>query len=231
MMRKYWYMMSLEINLDSTVVVFDLDDTLYFEADYVDSGIRYVCDRLQKLYGRNPYMLIMQARQNGRSDWITEVCNYIDLPLAAKDSLLWMYRLHVPDIHLSPACEEVINHIRARARSVAVLTDGRSITQRLKLHALGLKDWPMFISEDYGVEKPSLERFRAIEEEFPAERYIYIGDNVKKDFLGCNKLGWISIGIRGGTRNVYSQVTDGFPVEALPKYWINNWNELLELLC
>lgn len=224
-------MMSLEINLDSTVVVFDLDDTLYFEADYVDSGIRYVCDRLQELYGRNPYALIMQARQDGRNDWITEACNCLELPLTAKDSLLWMYRLHVPDIHLDPACEKAINHIRARARSVAVLTDGRSITQRLKLHALGLKDWPMFISEDYGIEKPSPERFRAVEEKFPAERYIYIGDNVKKDFLGCNKLGWISIGIRGGTRNVYSQVTDGFPVEALPKYWINNWNEFLELLC
>lgn len=224
-------MMPLEIDLENTVVVFDLDDTLYFEADYVESGIRYVCDRLQELYGKNPYALIIQARQNGRNDWITEACNYLDLPLTTKDSLLWMYRLHVPDIHLSPACEKAINHIRAGARSVAVLTDGRSITQRLKLHALGLKDWPIFISEDYGIEKPSPDRFRAVEEKYPAGQYIYIGDNVKKDFLGCNQLGWISVGIRGGTRNVYPQDTENFPVEALPKYWINNWDELLELIC
>lgn len=224
-------MMSLEIDLNSTVVVFDLDDTLYLEADYVDSGICYVCDRLQEIYGGNPYVSIMQARQDGRNDWVAEACNYLQLPLTAKESLLWMYRLHMPNINLTPDCEKIIKHVRARALAVAILTDGRSITQRLKLQALGLKDWPIFISEDSGVEKPSLERFREVEVKFPAERYIYVGDNVKKDFLGCNKLGWISIGVRGGTRSLYSQVTDDFPVEALPQYWINNWNEFLDLIC
>ena len=223
--------MSLEIKLDSTVVVFDLDDTLYFEADYVESGIRHVCNRLQDLYGKNPYMSILQARQDGKKDWIDEARSHVGLPAAAKDSLLWMYRLHMPDIHLSSVCEDVIKHIKAKALSVAVLTDGRSITQRLKLQALGLKDWPVFISEDFGIEKPSPDRFREVEKKFPAERYVYVGDNVKKDFLGCNELGWISIGIRGGARNVHSQVTDGLMVEALPKYWISNWDELLELLC
>lgn len=224
-------MMPFEIDLENTVVVFDLDDTLYFEDDYVDSGIHYVCDKLQELFGKNPYALILQARENGRKDWLAEVCECLRLPLTVKDSLLWMYRLHMPDINLSPSCEKAINFIRNEARSVAILTDGRSITQRLKLHALGLKDWPILISEDCGIEKPSPDRFREVEEKYPAGQYIYIGDNLKKDFLGCNQLGWISVGIRGGNRNVYSQDTDNFPAEALPKYWINNWDELLELLC
>lgn len=39
------------IDLARTVVVFDLDDTLYPEADYVDSGVRYVCAQINSLCG------------------------------------------------------------------------------------------------------------------------------------------------------------------------------------
>lgn len=217
------------IDLAETTVVFDLDDTLYPEVDYVESGIRHVCIQLQSLYGRDVFALVQDRFLAQRGDWLAAACEYAGLPAAAKESLLWMYRLHLPSIRLTPDCEQVLREIRKRAQAVAVLTDGRSVTQRLKLSALGLSDWPAYISEDYGSEKPSPDRFKAIEVNHPAARFVYVGDNVKKDFVGCNRLGWISIGMRAGARNVHSQATDGLPLEALPTRWIGSWGELLTL--
>lgn len=218
------------LDLSSTVVVFDLDDTLYPEADYVESGIQHVCARLQDLCGKDVLALMQADTRAGRRDWLAAACEHAGLPPTAKESLLWMYRLHTPAIRLAPACERALHRIRERARAVAVLTDGRSVTQRLKLAALGLADWPAYISEDYGSEKPAPERFEAIQSHQPAAHYVYVGDNVRKDFLGCNRLGWTSIGMRGGARNIHSQDAQGLPVEAFPSHWVDDWDELQMLL-
>lgn len=218
-------------DLASTVVVFDLDDTLYPEADYVDSGVRRVCEQVEALYGQKIYSNVKKAlEKNSKVDWLAFACDSAKLPSMVKDSLLWMYRLHTPEIRLSAPCEEALKSIRSACKAVAVLTDGRSVTQRLKLRALGLADWRAYISEDYGAPKPSPDRFKAIQEDYPAQHYIYVADNVQKDFVGCNPLGWIGIGMRGNDRNVHSQAMGCLSESALPAYWVNGWHELTELL-
>lgn len=124
----------------------------------------------------------------------------------------------------------MLAQIISAVSAVAVLTDGRSVTQRLKLNALGLGGWPAYISEEYGSPKPALDRFKAIAQRYPAKHYVYVADNVQKDFIGCNSLGWIGIGMRGGQRNIHSQVLVGVPDESLPAYWVESWEELTELL-
>lgn len=218
------------LDIAQTTVVFDLDDTLYAEADYVDSGVRHVCARLHGLCGKDVFTLVRTEVEAGRGDWLAAACGHAGLPASAKESLLWMYRLHKPDIKLELNCERALHRIRETARAVAVLTDGRAVTQRLKLHALGLGDWPAYISEDYGSEKPSPERFIAIQVRHPAAHYVYVGDNVQKDFLGCNQLGWTSIGMRAGKRNIHAQDVQGLPAEALPNRWVDDWDQLLDLL-
>lgn len=215
-----------------TVVVFDLDDTLYPEASYVESGLLYVCDQINKLYGIDLYPVVNEKLlENPKEDWLEDVCQLAALPSSAKESLLWMYRLHVPDISLSESCMVAIQSIRSAAKAVAILTDGRSITQRLKLNALGLADWPVYISEEYGAAKPAVERFVAIQQDYPAQLYVYVADNVHKDFIGCNPLGWTGIGMRGNPRNIHSQSLHNLPESALPAYWVSSWEELSDLLC
>ena len=217
-------------DLSRTVFVFDLDDTLYCEEDYVDSGIRYVCSQINSLYGVNCYETVQQQRMRDRKiDWLEFTCTLTGLQPSAKESLLWLYRLHSPEIFLSDSCFSVLEKIRSAAAAVAVLTDGRTITQKLKLAALGLSDWPAYISEDYGSSKPSADRFLLIQKDFPADQYVYIADNVQKDFIGCNPLGWLGVGMRGNNRNTYSQSTDGLPAAALPAYWVNSWEELSQI--
>lgn len=218
------------LDLARATVVLDLDDTLYPEADYVESGMRHVCARLRELSGKDVHARVLDEVRAGRADWLGAACAHAGLPASARESLLWMYRLHVPAIRLEPACARALQRIRARARAVAVLTDGRAVTQRLKLSALGLGDWPAYISEDYGSAKPSPERFRVIEARHPAAHHVYVGDNARKDFLGCNPLGWISIGMRAGARGIHPQAAGDLPAEALPIRWVDGWDELLDFL-
>ncbi|ALK87358.1 HAD family hydrolase [Limnohabitans sp. 63ED37-2] len=221
----------MRIDLARTVVVFDLDDTLYQEADYVNSGVRYVCRQINSLYGIDCYEAIQAQRlQDTKLDWLTLACELAHLNPSVKESLLWMYRLHLPDIKLSENCSVSLEKIKSTALAVAVLTDGRTVTQKFKLASLGLSHYPVYVSEDYGSAKPAPDRFLAIQKDFPAEKYVYIADNVLKDFIGCNSLGWLGIGMRGNDCNIYSQSTLGLPESALPTYWVNNWDELTKLL-
>lgn len=219
------------IVLGKTTVVFDLDDTLYPEADYVESGIKHVCNHISSLYGLDLCPVLLAAlADDATTDWMSMACELAGLPQTVKESLLWMYRLHPPSIQLSASCNLALRAIQSSAKAVAVLTDGRSITQRMKLKALGLSYLPAYISEDHGSYKPAPERFKLIQEQFRADHYVYVADNVKKDFVGCNPLGWIGIGMLGGSRNIHSQVVDCQPQSALPSYWVNNWEELTSLL-
>lgn len=229
MMRKCW--LAMLCDLGSTVVVFDLDDTLYPEVDYVDSGVRHVCAQIEALYDQRIFTNVKNALNlDPKLDWLTLACELSKLPITAKESLLWMYRLHLPDITLSAHCNEALKIIRAASRATVILTDGRSITQKLKLKALGLSTWHAYISEEYGEPKPSPDRFKIIQEDYPAQTYIYVADNVQKDFLGCNPLGWITVCMRGSNRNVHSQSLESLVASAMPTYWVNGWQELIELL-
>jgi putative hydrolase of the HAD superfamily len=220
-----------KFNLARAVIVFDLDDTLYAEADYVASGVKNVCSRIQTLYGIDIYADVNRAMdKDPQVDWLALACELTSLPCTAKDSFLWMYRLHMPDIALSTPCKQALQMIRSDSKAVAILTDGRSVTQRLKLKALGLSDWPAYISQDYGTTKPFPERFIAIQADYPAQHYVYVADNVQKDFIGCNPLGWIGIGMLGNHRNVHTQALDDLQSSALPTHWVSSWEELSELL-
>jgi len=219
------------LKLKRAVVVFDLDDTLYPEEEYVDSGIRYVCSQINFLCGIDCYDAIQEQRlHDSKLDWLSLLCELCDLKLSVKESLLWMYRLHLPCIKLSQNCSVALEKIKSAALAIAVLTDGRTVTQKLKIASLGLSHLPVYVSEDYGNVKPAPDRFQAIQEDFPADQYVYVADNVQKDFLGCKPLGWLGIGLSGNARNVFSQSTHGLPDAALPDYWVKSWEELTELL-
>ena len=212
------------------VVVMDLDDTLYAEYDYQTSGIRAGGKVIADLYGQDITDQMLEWRDEGERDLWGRVCLLLDLPVSVKDSLLWIYRLHEPRISLDKATVDALTQISAIVKDVVILTDGRSLSQRKKLYALGLGDMRVYISEEYQSEKPDPLRFKAIMHDFPAQRYFYIGDNPKKDFIAPNAFGWNTVGIRGTIKNIHLQTTDGLPPSALPDMWINSLSDMIEIL-
>lgn len=229
------------LDLSQTVVVLDLDDTLYAEADYRASGFRAVCDVVNQLTRPNPPLDASAPQIIDASDPLVQICEMAGLPPSVKETLLWVYRLHTPDIRLSPQVARAIARLQAFCPAVAVLTDGRAISQRQKLKALGLSHLPVYISEDYASCKPEPLRYQQVMSDFAAQVYVYVGDNPQKDFVAPNALQWKTVGIRAvglhavdphaGRHNIHSQVCDGLPAANLPNRWVSSMDEFMESLC
>ncbi len=215
----------------SDFIVFDLDDTLFHERDYQLSGFRAVTRYCKEVYGTELYSDMLAWYSAGEKDIFGRLCSELGLPESCKESFLWVYRNHFPDIFLDAEVKRTIHRLLRCSVGVAVLTDGRSVTQRLKIKTLGLSELPVFISEEWGDKKPGQIRYSAIQKEYPAETYWYIGDNPSKDFLAPNQLGWTTVGLRDKGWNIHTQNTEGLSNEHLPDQWIQEFCELDELLC
>lgn len=220
--------MNHKIDLSKTVIVMDLDDTLYSEIDYQTSGFKEVIKFLKDNYKIKVEYEFINKCIKQKKNILRELCEKYDLQNSIIESLLWLYRLHKPKIYLKKDIKKSLNKFEKLSLGVAILTDGRSITQRLKLKALGISHLPTYISEDYIDKKPSIKRFKLIMKDMPAEQYIYIGDNPSKDFLAPNKLKWLTIGIRGSKLNIHSQNIVKLNKEYLPQYWAKNFSEILK---
>ena len=220
----------MQMASSNATIVFDLDDTLYQEGDYVVSGLNHVSDLIQNLFGVDFKEKFLSWKNSGEVDIFGRACSELALPVEAKESFLWAYRLHYPNISLSVNAANLFGFLEQNGFQAAILTDGRSVTQRNKIRALGLSKLPVYISEDFRSEKPSMSRFCLIEQDFLSEKYFYIGDNPKKDFLAPNRLGWVTVCVRERGNNVHSQSMDGLSEEHKPKYWVDDLVEFENLV-
>jgi len=221
----------MKVDLSQAVVVFDLDDTLYPEWEYQTSGIEIVASELLALRGIDSREVLLRWRDAGEKNLWGMLCQKFQFDSQMIPSLLWIYRLHYPKIHLTPEIKRTLMVIEEGTHQVAVLTDGRSVTQRKKLKALGLSQWPAYISEEWNSSKPESLRFRQIMLDYPAKHYIYVGDNPIKDFLAPNQLGWLTIGVEPHELSVHKQPFESLSAEHYPSRWIPTLNELMNSLC
>ena len=211
------------------MVVFDLDDTLYQEDEYNLSGVIAVASEIRKLYGKNITEQLLAVRERKGDIW-ESACKLLSLPFSVKEAMLWIYRLHNPTIALNKQVSHLVRAISTSAQEVVILTDGRSITQRIKLSALGLLKYPVYISEEHSSSKPEEKRFKHIMEDFVAKNYVYIADNPARDFIAPNCLGWKTVGVRGSVKNIHEQKIDGLTDKQMPDFWINQLTEVVEFL-
>tara|TARA_Y100000389_G_scaffold169439_1_gene175698 strand:- start:2722 stop:3399 length:678 start_codon:yes stop_codon:yes gene_type:complete len=217
-----------KINLSNSVIVFDLDDTLYKEADYQNSGLREVAKCIKKNYKIDIDQQFVVNCIKQKKYVLNELCKKYNLNQSIVDSLVWTYRLHKPKIYLKKNVKIGLNRLEKWSAGVAILTDGRAITQRLKLQALGIDYLPSYISEDYSDTKISPKRFKKIMKDMPAKNYVYIGDNPSKDFYAPNKLKWLTIGIKGNSQNIHPQKFKN--KSHSPLIWLNKFTDLFELI-
>ncbi|GGW63203.1 putative hydrolase of the HAD superfamily [Winogradskyella epiphytica] len=215
--------MDIKVN-EHTVVVFDLDDTLYNELDFLKSAYTEIA---QSLEPKNWIYLYIQMFSMYRSN--SNVFKFLSNTYA-KDiqSLIEIYRNHSPDITPFEGVLDVFKAIKDNNGIIGIITDGRSITQRAKLKNLGLLSYidKIVISEEQGSEKPSLDNFKAIENAFPASEYFYIADNLKKDFIAPNVLNWRSVGVIDNGKNIHHSAFKFLNPANMPLDFIFNFKEL-----
>ncbi|WP_416191293.1 HAD family hydrolase [Neisseria sp. CCUG12390] len=216
------------VNPADTVLVFDLDDTLYSEYEYKVSGIRAVIRAIAALYPEYDADSLESAVNFQDNGWLDALCRLCRLNESEKQSLLWQYRLHQPVIRPYLDKESLADLTRHFA-ATALITDGRSMTQRLKLQALDLADLfdDILISESYQSEKPAAERFVHLQDKYGAKReFIYVGDNIKKDFVTPKAMGWLTVGLKPSAQNIHRNHPDDFAESHHPHCWIDTLSDL-----
>jgi putative hydrolase of the HAD superfamily len=204
-------------------VVFDLDDTLYSEADYVQSGKQALEELIEKVH-----QLKVDPRLYDQKDFIGAICDELSLHSSVRSSLLWYYRLHTPRIVLRPGAADLIAALRVRGDQIAIITDGRSVTQRLKIRALDLQVDHICISEEVGSEKPDPTAFIKVECACPASSFVYVADNCAKDFVAPRQRKWLSIGLRPDQRSIHGRFDQADAV--MPDLWADDFDQISKLL-
>jgi putative hydrolase of the HAD superfamily len=205
----------------SKIFVFDLDDTLYSERDFEISGIEFVYNYFSVKHIKLDTIL------NERKNWIEQIINCSNNQISLQ-MVLDIYRNHIPSIRLYKDAKVLLERLLSQEIDMSLITDGRSITQRNKLRALGIESYfkNIIISEEVKSEKPSEYNFRMVMNNKHAENFVYIADNPNKDFITPNKLGWTSICLLDRGQNIHKQ-NFNISNEYLPHYFINSFDEIV----
>jgi putative hydrolase of the HAD superfamily len=184
-------------------VVFDLDDTLYDEADYAFSGFAAIEIAIRGRFPAVDFLRIAKERylKNRRAKVIDETLREagVSFDQSLIDELVAIYRKHVPSITLSEEAIKVIE--RLSVYRLAVISDGFLHAQTAKCQALKLDRWfsPIILTDRWGRDywKPHPMAFKEIMKlGESSDRYCYIADNPRKDFVTPRKLGWWTIRVR-----------------------------------
>ena len=203
--------------------IFDLDDTLTSEYEYLQSAYKNISD---KLGGGTVLFENMISSYHRKSDVFDIVSRKYNVP---KEQLLHWYRYDLPNITLKNGARDILDQIQLKGYKLGLITDGRSVTQRNKIKALAIGNYfaKIVISEEIGTTKPSPENYIAFDRD-KAEKY-YIADNPKKDFITPNRLGWQSVCLLDDGTNIHPQ---DFNLEAeyLPKFKISSLSALSQYL-
>lgn len=185
-------------------MIFDLDDTLYDESQYVRQAFAntagYLACRLGtperkgEFYGH----MLKIVEQNGRGRVFDLLCEEagVNLPI---EELVEVYRSTRPFLKLYPDAEQILKLLEESGIKTGLVTDGCSRVQHEKIAALGLdvRLDSVIATDDYGICKPQTTVYEKCLEALdcvPGEA-AYIGDNPRKDFIGARELGLITFRI------------------------------------
>lgn len=174
-------------------VVFDLDDTLISEYEYIKSGYKHIAQLLSEKINANPKNIFNELvyifKNNPEKVFNQLLDKYeIDYTMENIKELVNEYRGHTPEIRLYDDVIPCINALIEKDIKIGLITDGYANAQKNKINSLGIEDLfdYIIVTDDYGKDfwKPSSRPFELMQEKLSVNfnEMIYIGDNPEKDF-------------------------------------------------
>lgn len=209
----------------STTIVFDLDDTLMYEIDYLQSAFWEIAQRIEQK-SELLYRQMIEWFQQKENVFLHIEKRYKNITVS---KLKMLYQQHVPHFCYSSARKQLLSELKQQGYILGLLSDGNALTQRNKLRALeieGLFDL-IIISEEFGTEKPASRNF-TIFHQFKTTHYVYVADNTAKDFIMPNALNWMTICLLNNGKNIHAQDFN-LDKQYLPTLCIQSLSELKQL--
>ena len=219
-------------------VVFDLDDTLISEKEYVLSGFRTVSKTISFRYNldfEKVYEKMIVLFNESSQKVFNRILKNFDIEYSKEDivNLISIYRQHEPKIKFYDDVIPTINKIKKMGIKIGIITDGYKETQRRKIKALWCEELfdEIIITDEFGREfwKPHERAYRIIAEKLDVKLHemIYVGDNETKDFVGANRLNINTVKINR-LNGVYRNLN--LSKEFNAKYEIRNIIDLINLI-
>lgn len=140
-----------------------------------------------------------------------------------------VYRKHQQHLDISKTMERILNLLKERGVSLAILTNGETNHQMEKIRGMGLERWfsddRIFVSDAVGYFKPDVRTFRAVEDalHLNREEIWYIGDSIENDIEGAGAAGWHAILLN-------RHHNDTSIIRHKPDYIVESEEELLDVL-
>lgn len=217
--------MHIELSTN-TFFVFDLDDTLFPEIDFLKSAYTYLARNIKSEDASALYneMWRRYCAKENVFQWLVQTYSN-EVKHLNIDWLLTEYRHHLPNIKLPEQTASFLQTLQTNNIPCGLITDGRSITQRNKLKALGIEKYfsDIIISEEFGSEKPDPRNYNYFKEKYGDKDFYFVGDNTSKDFIVPAALGWTTICIKNQGQHIHQQ---NFLKTPCPDLIINSFESL-----
>ncbi len=179
-------------------VVFDLDDTLFDQKDWILRKLRLLWQAEKHWLPREVDFLkstLAILEEGERAKLFDVYAQQQGLSEAQRLSLISSYRLARPDAgRLYPDVAGALAQLRRRGLRLGLLTDNPAVSQRDKLRATQLE--PAFdavvLTGELGTPKPAAAAFAAVAQRLglAAEQLVMVGDHVFRDSIGALDAGY-----------------------------------------
>lgn len=189
-------------------IIFDLDDTLYNEKEFVKSGFKAAAKYISSNFGLDSKKVFNhlsdQFDRGLRGNNFDDLLEKWNLPNTEVENLVNIYRKHKPEIHLYPDAEVALIEIKGHFL-LGLITEGWLETQKNKIAALNLTEYfdEIIITGTLGIDNRKLSEkpFQMMLDKLgvKATEAVYIGDNPLKDFIAPKKLGLFTVRVQRGS--------------------------------
>ncbi|QPC47652.1 HAD family hydrolase [Mangrovibacillus cuniculi] len=178
-------------------VIFDLDDTLISEKEYIESGYRHISKILSERFSKDErtlYQLLLELLNDSSKNVFNRLLDRLEI-VYTKENILELveeYRNHNPDISFFDDVLPCLEQLKNKKIKTGIITDGYANAQRQKLKAVKADNYfeEIIVTDELGREywKPHPKSFEIIKENLNVEfnEILYVGDNPKKDFYISN---------------------------------------------
>jgi len=218
--------------------IFDLDDTLFKENEWVKSALQHCADILAEMFSLDAAKVLaiflkgLSERGRGQVFYQSLVQLGVAEPEEVKQYLIYRYRTHKPLISLAPEVKSTLEQLKAHNCRLGIITDGALSAQMNKVEALGLNEImdAVVYTEVLGPEsrKPSPLPYQLMKRWLGSEgEFWYVGDNPEKDFHGAHLAEYRTVMLKNPNNTL--KLTN-LPISCLAEKQIDKFEELLRFV-